>query len=111
MTRECDCPRPLVDRCAHWGDLRIWLISPRGATEEFRRRGGNPGWPCPGCGRAYAADRWCVTPPGYLTEPVCSCTIPFGSHEKGVTSFSSDAEALAAFYEAEARLLAGELAS
>lgn len=101
--RECDCPEWVV-RCVHHngGLLILWE---RALLPEAHRI------PCRKNGAAFGV--WQVPPQFYYWEPCQTCGTPqcgmagTGPHPFVVRE-SSEADALAAFFEAERRLLDGE---
>lgn len=80
--RECDCPA-YVSRCAHAGELRLWLITTEDGLAELERRGGRCGHcslppPPPGL-RAE------IHGPGVLDRagPECACYVELLVPEDG----------------------------
>ena len=121
ILRECDCP-PYAEMCAHLPQgVRIWLLSVKGAREESVRRNFTTDNRCPECGARPMAgvnEGWAVFA-GVHEPPHCACRVPLSLYpgtpewalkEEGLLErlILDYDQALAAFYDAEARLLRGE---
>ena len=102
--RECDCPS-YISECAHYGDLRVWLIGRgRELTKEWKRRGLVPGQGCPGCKsrRNLEAATFAVFGPGWLDNLRCRCRVPLtmiSPYLQMQPYYSSEEEARGAFQE------------
>lgn len=94
--RECDCP-PQVVRCVHVGDLPALVLTD--PTKEMAHENG--------CWLSNPQMNWCI---GRITAvvpcPCCRKSLQIAGAPAG--AFDSEADALAAFYEAERELLGRE---
>lgn len=113
VLRECDCPE-YITRCAHWDGLAIWLVNVADSKAEYLRRIGAL-FPvaCPGCGwsgwnGSEERHKWWIYGPGVPSTPECYCKVELDWTGELVGLDDYDA-ALAAFHEAEQKLLESSL--
>lgn len=104
--KECNCP-DYVERCAHYGSLRVWLIGIESARKETVKRGLAPGAPCSRCGAKPTKD-WAfgVYGPGVMTEADCLCRVPLAFSWLRQWKYLTAKAAAAAFTARESMMLA-----